>query len=69
MSNNEVLDYIVESIEGCDKLKHEYANNDDVYSKGMSKFFAGMAEAYCDVYEKLSGKSYYTPSPEIVSDT
>lgn len=59
MSENELLDYIVKSIEECDGLKHEYSNNDDVYSKGMSKFFAGMAEAYCDIYEKLSGESYY----------
>lgn len=58
MSENELLDYIVESIEGCDKLKLEYTNKGDVHSKEMSKIFEGMSEAYCDIYQKLTGESY-----------
>ena len=62
MSNNELIDYIVKSIEGCDRLKCKYANKPDEHSKEMSKIFEGMSEAYCDIYEKLSGESYDTPS-------
>ena len=69
MSENELLDYIVESIEGCDRLKHEYSNKRSDHSKEMSKIFEGMAEAYCDIYEKLSGEPYDMSLLEIVSDT
>lgn len=69
MSENEILDYIVESIEGCDRLKREYLNKPGEHSKEMSKIFEGMSEAYCDIYKKLSGESYDMPSLEIVSNT
>lgn len=69
MRENELLDYIVKSIEGCDRLKHEYSNKSGEHSKEMSKIFEGMSEAYCDIYEKLSGESYDTPLLEIASDT
>lgn len=58
MSENELLDYVITTIEEADRLKLEYANKNDIHSKEMSKIFEGMAEAYCDIYEKLTGESY-----------
>lgn len=58
MTNEELIKYLEESIVGCDKYKEEWSET----NHDLSKIFEGMAEAYCDVYEKLTGGSYDTPS-------
>ena len=65
MDNNEFLEYIETSIRECDRLKHEYLNKNGKHFEEMSKVFEGMSEAYCDVYEKLTGEPYDLPIIEI----
>ena len=60
MTNEELIKYLKEPIAGCDKYKEEWSET----NHDLSKIFEGMSEAYCDIYEKLSGKSYDTPSAE-----
>ena len=54
MANEELIKYLEESIVGCDKYKEEWSET----NHDLSKIFEGMSEAYCDIYEKLTGKSY-----------
>lgn len=62
MTNEELIEYIKESIADCDRLKAKWRtkpNHDNV-----SKIFEGMAEAYCDIYAKLTGGDYDNPERE-----
>ena len=54
MTNEELIKYLEESIAGCDKYKEEWSET----NHDLSKIFEGMSEAYCDIYEKLTGESY-----------
>lgn len=60
MTNEELIKYLEESIASCDKYKEKWAE----HNHDLSKVFEGMSEAYCDIYEKLSGESYDTPFPK-----
>jgi len=57
MTNEELIGYLKESIENCDEFKRKYAET----NHDLSKVFEGMAEAYVDIYEKLSGQKYISP--------
>ena len=54
MANEELIKYLEESIVSCDKYKEEWSET----NHNLSKIFEGMSEAYCDIYQKLTGESY-----------
>ena len=60
MTNEELINYLEQSIADCDKYKEEWAET----NHDLSKVFEGMSEAYDDIYKRLNSAKQTCPSNE-----